>query len=334
MSSDAWLTTVWSNIGAPDVHLARLQRLTSNISVKLAIAYRVLLCHKPPAPTMLHFTSPSPNHTLTLVSSQHSAQSLVRDGAGQEGLPEVCRLEHDLLVSACLNSPWRPYCSMMLCILRHCSFSSRSEVRSGSTVPPTMTRLQRERSRSFWANHSARPVRFFTLSSRAIEKIMGLLGSCARDANALTVITTLAASFSRGQDAKEGQREIDKLGSCLASCEFNAWGTGSSWGSQTTKTSAAGQPQRGYFFTSVKVGQVEVAHFEHSLGQGRLLVPKQQLLYLWVQAGQPAVGVCVGVVDVAVCPRTHDVELGIKHIDALHRSKMTIMSSLSAATVC
>ena len=69
------------------------------------------------------------------------------------------------------------------------------------------------------------------------------------------------------------------------------------------------------------------AHLEHTLCQGRLFLAKQQLLDLRVQAGQPLVGLVIGEVDVAVCARAHDVELGIKHVDAL-RQREQAMSSL------
>ena len=46
-----------------------------------------------------------------------------------------------------------------------------------STHSPTMTRLTRERRRELPAYHSARPVRFFTWSRRAMEKRMGLVRS-------------------------------------------------------------------------------------------------------------------------------------------------------------
>lgn len=62
---------------------------------------------------------------------------------------------------------------------------------------------------------------------------------------------------------------------------------------------------------------VPFAHLEHALGRGRLLLAEQQLLDLWVQAGQPLLGVTVGKIDVAVCPWADNVELGIKHVDAL-----------------
>lgn len=63
------------------------------------------------------------------------------------------------------------------CTSSHCCFSSLSLLWPGSTMPPTMTMLATSCSFLLFANHDTRPVRFFTLSKRAMENRMGFL-SC------------------------------------------------------------------------------------------------------------------------------------------------------------
>ena len=57
----------------------------------------------------------------------------------------------------------------------------------GSITPPTNTRLATLRSRWLFAYISTRPVKFFTRSSRAIVKMIGLFLSCS-GADAVAVV--------------------------------------------------------------------------------------------------------------------------------------------------
>ncbi|BAS88515.1 Os04g0309751 [Oryza sativa Japonica Group] len=66
------------------------------------------------------------------------------------------------------------YLSIRLCILFISSISSRSLDCEASRSPATTTRLTRSLSFLFWPYHSTSPVMFFTLSSLAIEKMIGL----------------------------------------------------------------------------------------------------------------------------------------------------------------
>lgn len=59
----------------------------------------------------------------------------------------------------------------------HCCFSSLSLLWLGSTIPPTITTLTSFWSLLFPANQDTKPVKFFTLSRRAIENRIGFF-SC------------------------------------------------------------------------------------------------------------------------------------------------------------
>ena len=106
-----------------------------------------------------------------LTGSQCAFSSLSLDWLGSTMPPTMTRLTVRLRVGFGVYIGFRLTSS-------HCAFSSLSLDWLGSTMPPTMTRFTSFRSFWFCANQAARPVRFFTLSSRAIEKRIGLLRSC------------------------------------------------------------------------------------------------------------------------------------------------------------